>query len=114
MGAWIEIRNGMECQLQGSVAPLVGALIEMSDNSPLSELAVVAPLVGAWIEILNGKIYYRENSVAPLVGAWIEINVSSNIIKPLESLLSWERGLKSSYIRNINIRNCRSSRGSVD
>ena len=32
--------------------------------------------------------------VAPLVGAWIEINVSSNIIKPLESLLSWERGLK--------------------
>ena len=79
-----------------------------------SDNAVVAPLVGAWIEILNGKIYYRENSVAPLVGAWIEINVSSNIIKPLESLLSWERGLKSSYIRNINIRNCRSSRGSVD
>ena len=57
---------------------------------------------------------WLQRMVAPLVGAWIEINVSSNIIKPLESLLSWERGLKSSYIRNINIRNCRSSRGSVD
>ena len=33
--------------------------------------------------------------VAPIVGAWIEISkVSSNIIKPFESLLSWERGLK--------------------
>ena len=72
VGAWIEIRNGMECQLQGSVAPLVGALIEMSDNSPLSELDEVAPLVGAWIEIFAA----REKS------EWHG------------SLLSWERGLK--------------------
>ena len=43
--------------------------------------------------------------VAPLVGAWIEINVSSNIIKPLESLLSWERGLKfcRSFVRLVEI-----------
>ena len=75
---------------------------------------MVAPLVGAWIEITTLQHCDIEALVAPLVGAWIEINVSSNIIKPLESLLSWERGLKSSYIRNINIRNCRSSRGSVD
>ena len=83
-----------------------------------------------WKDILQGKLSrssrgsvdwnpktsprWLQRMVAPLVGAWIEINVSSNIIKPLESLLSWERGLKSSYIRNINIRNCRSSRGSVD
>ena len=114
MGAWIEIMYGFKVVNGFNVAPLVGAWIEIVRASQTGSCIAVAPLVGAWIEILNGKIYYRENSVAPLVGAWIEINVSSNIIKPLESLLSWERGLKSSYIRNINIRNCRSSRGSVD
>ena len=34
----------------------------------------VAPLVGAWIEILNVLTRYSVLSVAPLVGAWIEIS----------------------------------------
>ena len=76
---------------------------------------MVAPLVGAWIEILLAGHYEMATMVAPLVGAWIEINVSSNIIKPLESLLSWERGLKLLIHHNqfyLHLR--RSSRGSVD
>ena len=33
----------------------------------------VAPLVGAWIEIKAMKKADEEEEVAPLVGAWIEI-----------------------------------------
>ncbi len=36
-------------------------------------MGTVAPLVGAWIEILNLKHPYHPWHVAPLVGAWIEI-----------------------------------------
>ena len=74
-----------------------------------------------WKDILQGKLSrssrgsvdwnpktsprWLQRMVAPLVGAWIEINVSSNIIKPLESLLSWERGLKfcRSFVRLVEI-----------
>ena len=54
----------------------------------------VAPLVGAWIEINNTPFVHLEVTVAPLVGAWIEITL--RILKRLlrQSLLSWERGLK--------------------
>ena len=114
MGAWIEIPRKSETTPNKDVAPLVGAWIEIRYLLNGTMSSSVAPLVGAWIEILNGKIYYRENSVAPLVGAWIEIQKQALDGCREWSLLSWERGLKSSYIRNINIRNCRSSRGSVD
>ena len=33
----------------------------------------VAPLVGAWIEICDKVLSRQVNTVAPLVGAWIEI-----------------------------------------
>ena len=33
----------------------------------------VAPLVGAWIEIARSSWRYRVGQVAPLVGAWIEM-----------------------------------------
>ena len=33
----------------------------------------VAPLVGAWIEIMYGVSSNYLSGVAPLVGAWIEI-----------------------------------------
>ena len=35
----------------------------------------VAPLVGAWIEIVTFNYYGLECKVAPLVGAWIEMTV---------------------------------------
>ena len=34
----------------------------------------VAPLVGAWIEILHLTFILSTIDVAPLVGAWIEIS----------------------------------------
>ena len=33
----------------------------------------VAPLVGAWIEMSFKYAYLKDDNVAPLVGAWIEI-----------------------------------------
>ena len=38
----------------------------------------VAPLVGAWIEILAIAVEGEPDLVAPLVGAWIEIREKSN------------------------------------
>ena len=37
----------------------------------------VAPLVGAWIEINLYKPLYLLSTVAPLVGAWIEITYTA-------------------------------------
>ena len=54
----------------------------------------VAPLVGAWIEITFTEINATLFSVAPLVGAWIEITPAMLTDDDLQSLPSWERGLK--------------------
>ena len=54
----------------------------------------VAPLVGAWIEIWARVRALGPLTVAPLVGAWIEIPAESNHRQSNESLPSWERGLK--------------------
>ena len=81
-----------------SVAPLVGAWIEIAFLTASFVLSIVAPLVGAWIEIsvkINALIRI---SVAPLVGAWIEIAAPPYIsFNSMESLLSWERGLKYNH-----------------
>ena len=55
----------------------------------------VAPLVGAWIEIAVSKEYRNACSVAPLVGAWIEIFSLPEMLSVVVSLPLWERGLKS-------------------
>ena len=55
----------------------------------------VAPLVGAWIEIINSYKQIASPTVAPLVGAWIEIYFGvEQVATTLPSLPSWERGLK--------------------
>ena len=55
----------------------------------------VAPLVGAWIEMFSGHDFFRDRfTVAPLVGAWIEILMQWCKFPDMESLPSWERGLK--------------------
>ena len=41
------------------------------------QLLSVAPLVGAWIEIVCCKSSVQAVGVAPLVGAWIEIRRES-------------------------------------
>ena len=58
-----------------SVAPLVGAWIEILPVKKEAILQVVAPLVGAWIEILLGAVVSGAAAVAPLVGAWIEMHL---------------------------------------
>ena len=75
MGAWIEITTLQHCDIE----------------------ALVAPLVGAWIEILLAGHYEMATMVAPLVGAWIEIQKQALDGCREWSLLSWERGLKSTY-----------------
>ena len=54
----------------------------------------VAPLVGAWIEINFALRMTQGSRVAPLVGAWIEIKDTEKLFETEWSLLSWERGLK--------------------
>ena len=71
--------RGLKCKKPQSVewtetvAPLVGAWIEMSYIVAHLASPFVAPLVGAWIEIWCIVYNTARNSVAPLVGAWIEI-----------------------------------------
>ena len=44
-------------------------------------MLTVAPLVGAWIEIPRRPLWLFPGGVAPLVGAWIEIlRVLDNIL----------------------------------
>ena len=54
----------------------------------------VAPFVGAWIEIERNQEREHIISVAPFVGAWIEIKVMYTLPLWTKSLPSWERGLK--------------------
>ena len=56
-----------------TVAPLVGAWIEILQLVCSCRLLHVAPLVGAWIEISVPNKDELGQRVAPLVGAWIEI-----------------------------------------
>ena len=96
MGAWIEIvkyagqygnplslpswerglkyRINSQRSLPCSVAPLVGAWIEINHTRNSRNRHQVAPLVGAWIEILTSPVSKSTDCVAPLVGAWIEIS----------------------------------------
>ena len=62
------------CYMNGTVAPLVGAWIEISEEGDGDESEKVAPLVGAWIEISSTWASSPRACVAPLVGAWIEIS----------------------------------------
>ena len=56
-----------------SVAPFVGAWIEISPSIVIVITDDVAPFVGAWIEIIEKNKALADMVVAPFVGAWIEI-----------------------------------------
>ena len=68
--------------------------LKLSRNTRMNRSMSVAPLVGAWIEILLGAVVSGAAAVAPLVGAWIEIFSTAFSNDILVSLPSWERGLK--------------------
>ena len=74
MGAWIEMTGGNYAMYDDSVAPHVGAWIEIYFlASPAKGGCPVAPHVGAWIEIVILVLPLTAGYVAPHVGAWIEI-----------------------------------------
>ena len=74
--------------------------------------ATVAPFVGAWIEILYALTESQMLIVAPFVGAWIEINSAKEHFKAmLMSLRSSERGLKCA-LNASQLGLCRSLRSS--
>ena len=58
-----------------SVAPFVGAWIEIPEAPDATSGPAVAPFVGAWIEIVIPTVDSTYEYVAPFVGAWIEIQV---------------------------------------
>ncbi len=75
MGAWIEILFSIGVCANATVAPLMGAWIEIAIPSRTdSKIMPVAPLMGAWIEM---HIHQKEIALAP------------------ESRPSWARGLKN-------------------
>ena len=56
-----------------TVAPRVGAWIEIKTQYTYTLLHHVAPRVGAWIEIFVWRVEVALPKVAPRVGAWIEM-----------------------------------------
>ena len=85
--------HGVRCH--SSVAPFVGAWIEIQDTLSKRLLKKVAPFVGAWIEISCTTFFSCSAVVAPFVGAWIEKVMPRSILKRnTRSLRSSERGLK--------------------
>ena len=74
----------------------------------------VAPLVGAWIEIYRNMSYFTLVQSLP---SWERGLKCKWLIKTgwtIESLPSWERGLKSYLYVNFSRMLGRSPRGSVD
>ena len=75
----------------------------------------VAPLVGAWIEIGDMYNITDQFTVAPLVGAWIEINIDSKLkdyvfSRSSRGSVDWNGIFRQNNRRILR----RSSRGSVD
>ena len=68
--------------------------LKLRSSSPVVSPFSVAPRVGAWIEIVYNITNSHLLIVAPRVGAWIEIGGRSISFGTNESLPVWERGLK--------------------
>ena len=97
-----------------SVAPLVGAWIEILYMRFQKRRTYVAPLVGAWIEILTIDLSKADKIVAPLVGAWIEMRNNRLHGIAQSSLPLWERGWKFEEMIDSAFVTGRSPCGSVD
>ena len=67
----------------------------------LAKIAV-APYVGAWIETGTERCVCALVIVAPYVGAWIETDVWCDCQNALQSLPTWERGLKQRELESIS------------
>ena len=95
VGAWIEILRLVVIFIDFFVAPHVGAWIEIITRVGTGKTSLVAPHVGAWIEILGTTLHIYTRIVAPHVGAWIEIFAGWIMrTKLMMSHPMWVRGLK--------------------
>ena len=73
MGAWIEI-NFFDIVISNQLSlPPWERGLKSEKTEPQLKNATVAPPVGAWIEIFIEAHEFRAKAVAPPVGAWIEI-----------------------------------------
>ena len=73
----------------------MGAWIEINyESKELSYEDSVAPLVGAWIEMISMFFDSRELMSLPLWERGLKFWKSLNISSPIMSLPLWERGLK--------------------
>ena len=136
MGAWIEIRKWYSLQLYSSVAPHMGAWIEIAmivtnqsnalshpiwvrglkftHHSTTASRGNVAPHMGAWIEIQALYHLLQKAPVAPHMGAWIEIigeqlNYSMSLVAP--HMGAW---IEISSIGVKSFPQCRTPYGCVD
>ena len=94
MGAWIEIAYLLPLQSILTVAPLVGAWIEIATEIYKKALSASLPSWERGLKYLVDKCQQHLVVVAPLVGAWIEIVNHCYVASCHKSLPSWERGLK--------------------
>ncbi len=75
---WVRGLKSTSClalSISLSVAPHVGAWIEIKVDVSNQQEPWVAPHVGAWIEIDTYGSAHNDHNVAPHVGAWIEIRM---------------------------------------
>ena len=80
----------------GTSLPTWGRGLKFVVISVSAAFASVAPYMGAWIEIVQDDGQTGNVLVAPYMGAWIEITVPrSGSTATITSLPTWERGLKS-------------------
>ena len=94
MGVWIEILLSNYNASLKTVTPFVGVWIEITHTH-----THVTPFVGVWIEIGHASGRIVRLLVTPFVGVWIEISYGGRKEKTMESLPSWECGLKSGMDR---------------
>ena len=73
MGAWIEIVAVASPSHDSVSLPSWERGLKLHQIQFYDLHQSVAPLVGAWIEIESARLQRCRNIVAPLVGAWIEI-----------------------------------------
>ena len=114
MGAWIEILKSILSNVSLKVAPHMGAWIEIVIEKKLMSRSKVAPHMGAWIEIKSNQSWIIKSRVAPHMGAWIEMVVIQPLLPISVSHPTWVRGLKFSKVSKFRQLLRRTPHGCVD
>ena len=104
VGARVEIFTGIGVRRLPEVAPPVGARVEISISAPADSTTTVAPPVGARVEIDSGSRTQALPPVAPPVGARVEIRERATLRgAAFQSPLPWGRELKLRYALDVGV-----------